>query len=139
MRFETNQEHIEATEVKEHERLAALVCHFGNDCIEFESMLYQVMENISPGYNGGYWRIYELNNDGFYMAPAAEKNYQIEVVGNGFQGILNSDAAGVVATIFALNYLIAENKSERLIYKYHLLLDYAGEHKEASKIFSAID
>lgn len=130
---------IEAIEVRDRQRLATLVRHFGKDCTRFENLLYQLMEGLSPDYQGGYWAFYELSNGGFYMAPTDKPFYQIEVLGNGFDGLLSADAAGLVASVFALHYLIAETESDALINQLQQLLDFAAEHKEAGLIFTAID
>ncbi len=139
MSFENDSNPIEANEVRESQRLAAIVRHFGKYSLEFETLLYQMMEGLSPDYQGGYWAFYELSNGGFYMVPTGRPSYQIEVAGNGFDGRLSAEAAGLVAAVFALNYLISETDSEAVLGKYEQLLDFAGQHQEAGLIFSAID
>jgi hypothetical protein len=36
------------------------------------------------------------------MAPKPDKRLRVEVDGNGFSGEMSADAAGIVATLFAL-------------------------------------
>jgi hypothetical protein len=45
-----------------------------------------------------------LSDGGFYMAPDLADRLE-EVDGNGFRGELSADAAGIVATPFALGQL----------------------------------
>lgn len=141
--METNPIPIVAKKVTEPKRLATLVKHFGRDCIAFESMVYDVASSLCPDYKDGYWTFYELSNGGFYLSPTDSNIYRIEVTSNYYQGRLSADAIGIVVTIFALNYLLTKTKAndiiEKLAEKYHLLLDYAQDHKERSEIFSAID
>jgi len=139
MNFEKITDHIEAVEILGNKRLSVLAKHFGSGCVVFEFAVYQMMSLLCPDYQGGYWAFYELSNGGFYMAPTDEEGYQVEVAGNGYQGRLSRDAMGIVATIFAFNYLANKTESENLIDKYYLVLDYSREHIEARKIYSAID
>lgn len=130
---------INATLVNEKNRLSFLPKHAGIECIRFESMTYNIMENICENYTGAYWEFYELDNHGFYMAPQLTKTMNIFVHSNGFEGILTNDAAGIVSTIYSLNHLACLSESEQIINRYYLLLDFAHEHKEAKEIFAAID
>ena len=54
-----------------------------------------------------------------------------------------ADAAGIVATLFALGQLAAEaegtDAGDVLIDRYHFLRDFAKTHAEAGAIFAAID
>ena len=143
MKTNSNSIPIKTITVVEAKRLATLVKHFGSSCITFESLMYDIASSLCPDYKGGYWTFLELTNGGFYMSPTDSESYKIEVIGNYYQGELSADAIGIVVTIFAINFLICKTKNddaiEKLSEKYHLLLDYAQDHKESSKIFSAID
>lgn len=76
-------------------------------------------------------------------APEHDGRLRIEVDGNGFAGELSADAAGIVATLFALNQLCAElagtADADALIDRYHHLAAFASEHAEAAAIYRAID
>lgn len=78
------------------------------------------------------------------MAPESAGTFQLDVNGNGFSGALSADAAGIVATLFALCDLAMEEQDtpqgDALAERYHLLRDYAvGAHSEAAAIAGAID
>ena len=90
-------------------------------------------------YNGAYWHFYELSNNGFYMAPDLDEDLTLFIESNGYEGEVSPDAAGIIATLYALNHLCHTTRSEKLIDAYYLLRDYVGQHAEASKIYSAID
>jgi hypothetical protein len=77
------------------------------------------------------------------MAPAAPDQLRVEVSGNGFGGNVSADAAGIIATLFALGQLASEaqgtDAGDSLIDRYHFLLAFADGHAEAGAIFQAID
>lgn len=105
--------------------------------------MYGWLSRLSEDYNGGFWNYYTLTNGGFYMAPATDKALRLVVAGNWFEGELSADAAGIVATLFALGQIAAEiqgtAEADALIDRYHFLRDFAAEHVEAGLIFRAID
>jgi len=130
---------IYSTKVKQSQRMAFLPKHTGRNFLRFESLIYSTMSSVCAEYNGGYWDFFDLSNGGFYMAMDLHPKISIFVDGNGYDGRMSSDAAGIVATLFALNRLIWVTESDELCSKYELLLDYAEQHKESGKIFAAID
>jgi hypothetical protein len=70
-----------------------------------EFLVYDWMGNLCQDYNGGLWNFYTVKNKGYYMAPADERRLLIRCCGNGFEGEMTSDAAGIVATLFTLSQL----------------------------------
>jgi len=108
-----------------------------------EALVYAWMDRLSEDYKGGYWHFYTLSNGGFYLAPALESHMRVAVAGNWFEGELSADAAGIVATLFALCQLAADaqgtDAGDLLIDRYYFLRDFAAEHAEGPAIFRAID
>lgn len=109
-----------------------------------EAFLYDWMRLLSKDYTGGYWHYYTLSNGGFYLAPAYDGQMHVEVAGNWFEGELSADAAGIVATLFAVSQIATEAQAkglqvDALIDRYHFLRDFAAEHAEGPAIFRAID
>ena len=106
-------------------------------------MVYAWLRRLSKDYDGAYWHYYTLTNGGFYMAPRLTERLRLEVSGNGFEGEMSADAAGIVATLFALGQLAAEiqgtDAADALIDRYHFLREFVDEHAEAGPIFRAID
>ena len=98
---------------------------------------------MSEDYSGSYWHFYTLTNGGFYLAPTSDKLMHISVEGNRFDGEMSADAAGIVATLFALGQLAGEvqgtDSGDVLIDRYYFLRDFALDHAEARLIFKAID
>lgn len=136
---------IEASRVTERDRLSFLPRHFGKLMMKFESSVYLWIRRLSTDYTGGYWNFYELSNGGFYMAPSGDKQFQFDSP-NYAQEEVSADAAGVIATMFALNaiingiaYEVESDLSEDFIKVYYLLRDFAAEHAENRKIFAIID
>ena len=77
------------------------------------------------------------------MAPELSERLRLEVDGNGFSGEMSADAAGIVATLFALGQLAAEiegtDAADALIDRYHFLREFVDGHAEARAIYQAID
>lgn len=138
---------ISATAVPYVERLAFLPKLFGPKVMMFaESMLYNCAERLAPDdYDNGLWEFFELSNGGGYAAPTEPKHFNLMVGSNGFEGGMSKDAAGIVFTLYVLNWLCffyAERDpatSEKFVEHYHQLRNFAGEHEEARAIFRAID
>ena len=133
-----------ATLVKDSERLRFLPKHLGRWMMKGENVIFSCMKKLSSDYNGGHWNFYELSNGGFFMAPSSDSQFNICVPGNQSESVVSPDAAGVIATLFALNqlmYIIPESSDdlENIVNFYYLLRDFAIEHQEKSKIMSAID
>ena len=135
---------IAACLVADKTRLQFLPRHFGSRfLVRGEALVYAWLRRLCADYDGGFWRYYDLTNGGFYMAPDLPRTLCLEVDGNGFSGDLSADAAGIVATLFALGQLAAEaegtDQADALIDRFHYLRDFAGSHAEAGAIFAAID
>jgi hypothetical protein len=130
---------IEAREVGNGERMQMLPRHFGRDMLTVEYAVYAFMRKLTAQYTGGYWTFFELSNGGFYMAPECETTFDICVDGNGFEGSMSADAAGITACLFALSHLSFQIENESIARHYHQLRDFALAHREASAILAAID
>lgn len=134
---------VTATLVPLGQRLNFLPKLFPGLYIHGEIYVYKNIENIAEAYNGGFWNYYALSNGGFYMAPDMAEALHIKVAGNFFDGELSADAAGIVATLFALNRLMFQTQGttlcDRFINNFYALRDYAAEHPEARGIYGAID
>jgi hypothetical protein len=139
-----SQSPVVANLVAEGDRLSFLPTFFGSRLmLRGEALVFGWLDHLSEDYNGGYWHFYTLTNGGFYLAPAMDERLQLSVAGNGFEGDLSADAAGIVATLFALGQLAAEvqdtDEGAALIDHYYWLRSFALDHAEARSIFQAID
>lgn len=132
------QQVVTAKIVPDSERLQELPNKLGQQFMHVEFAIYSFMENLCGKYNGGFWEFYSLSNGGFYMAPTIGNNLKISWVGNYFEGTMSSDAAGIVACLFAYSY-IAEKGSNEAVEMYHKLRSYVHYHEEQDLIFKAID
>lgn len=130
---------VTATVVPLSRRTQALPRVFGRHMLRFERLAFFWAERISDSYDGGLWEFYDLSNGGFYMAPTGSARMHVSVEGNGFEGHLSRDAFGIVASLFAINYMVNGGGDDRLIDLYHQLRDFAAAHAEAAAIFGAID
>jgi len=127
-----------ATKVPEGYRLAFLPRHFGPLFMQVESSIYEHMRDLCPGYTGGYWEFFDLSNGGCYMAPAGEA-FEIQAP-NGHSGTVSGDAAGIIATLYALSHLAFRFEDATVLSdRFHQLREFAMEHREAVMIFEAID
>jgi Antirestriction protein len=130
---------IEAQRVDPNARLYALPRHFGIGLmLPVERAVYDALSALAPEHKIGYWHFYELSNGGFYMAPAGEC-LRVCVPEGDFDEVLSSDAAGIVACLFAYGRMSSEHASEMLAEHYYWLRDFALGHPESGKILSAID
>lgn len=136
---ELQHQPITANLLPEESRMGFLPPFFGQAMMIGEGLVYCWMRNLSEDYQGGYWDYFKLSNGGFYMAPRTSKKFRVLVAGNYFEGELSADAAGIVATLYALCELANRTASDRIVDLYHLLRDYASEHPDAGQIFAAID
>jgi len=124
---------VTASLVASNRRLTFLPTYFGPRLMmRGESLVYAWLRRLSEDYNGG-----------FYLAPELTGRLCLEVDGNGYSGELSADAAGIVATLFTLGQLAADNQgtdvADVLIDRYHFLRDFVRDHAEAAEIFRAID
>ena len=136
---ELQHQPITANLLPEESRMGFLPAFFGQAMMIGEGLVYCWMRNLSEDYQGGYWDYFKLSNGGFYMAPRTSKKFRVLVAGNYFEGELSADAAGIVATLYALCELANRTASDRIVDLYRLLRDYASEHPDAGQIFAAID
>jgi hypothetical protein len=135
---------VTACLVADDHRLTFLPSYFGPRLMmRGEALVYGWLRRLSEDYSGGFWHYYELTNGGFYMAPKLAGRLRLEVDGNGYSGEVSADAAGIVATLFALGQLAAEiqgtDEADALIDRYHFLREFVDGHAEAGSIFRAID
>ena len=132
---------VDATLVSAENRMQFLPKFFGcNLMLVGEELVYNWMKRLSADYKKGEWRYYELSNGGFYMAPSTDTHMRVKVIGNYYFGNISSDAAGIVATMFALEYLALEFPSQDSFINLHNLLgDFILDHPESKEIFRALD
>jgi Antirestriction protein len=125
--------------VSDDQRMNFLPFYFGSKLFfAGENAIYDWMGALSPDYVGGFWDFYELDNGGFYMAPRHSDRMTVRVEGNGFEGKVSADAAGIIATAFALNQLSWAGH-DSMTEAFHKLREFANEHAEWVEIRCALD
>lgn len=130
---------VTSTTVPEQERLDALPRYFGRSMMLVEAAIYDSLSLMSGDYTGGLWQFYELSNGGFYMAPLTDSDFILSVFGNGFEGTVSADAAGIVACLIGYNNVLWRTHEPQLNERFYQLREFALDHPEAGKIFAAID
>lgn len=127
--------------VPEAQRMAFLPALFGPRLMLIgESAVYQLMSWLArEDYTGGLWRFYERDGQPLFIAPEAEKRFRITCETNGYRGEDSAEAAGIIATLFALSHLSFRHDAAQLTEPYGRLYEFAGDHPEAGKIFGTID
>lgn len=133
------EEQIVATRVADENRAEFLPRFFGEYCLMGELTVQLWLAQLSTNYRGGYWHFYTLSNGGFYMAPEQQDALHLSVCGNHFDAKMSADAAGIVATLFALNELLENEGGDKFVNFYYFLRDFVGCHPEESLIYAAID
>jgi hypothetical protein len=140
MNIKSQKTLVTAILVADDDRLSFMPRYFGERLMMLgEYAIYKFMGNLSQDYHGGFWNFYTLSNGGFYMSPDYDKPMRLSVDGNGFEGHLSADAAGIVANLFALSHLSWETEDDRIIKLYHLLREFVSDHPESRMILMAID
>jgi len=130
---------ITASIVPAEQRMDFLPKHFGaRAMMKFEMSVYDWMGKLCPSYRGGYWNYVELSNGGAFMYPTGVDAFEFLVEGNGFNGNVSAEVAGIIATTFALNGMLWQGW-DSLNAKYELLLEFIGEHPDAMTIRRALD
>lgn len=117
-----------------------------------EPTVFNCAALLVPTYRGGYWEMYRLSNDGFYMAPSCHSTYLVNSP-NGYEGQLSPDALGICACLYTYSHLSFPSRGqqgdavgehwtslqETCSHQYHLLRDYAMDHPEVIGILAVID
>lgn len=130
---------ITATAVAEENRMDFLPTFFGPGLFVLgEPLVYEWMTVLAQGYNGSNWHYYTLSNGGFYMAPETKQQIKVVVASNYFEGEMSADAAGIVATLYALGNLASRTEQDRIKEMYHRLRDYASGHQEWNLMYDAL-
>ena len=130
-----------ATLVPEARRMEFLPGLFGRRLMLVgERTVYQFMSWLAPeDYTGGMWRFHEQDCQPMFLSPETDKRFRISCETNGYQGEVSAEAAGIIATLFALSHLSFQHESDVLADAYLRLYAFAGDHPEAGEIFKAID
>lgn len=132
---------ISAELVNGTQRIHQISALFGiNFPLRLEPTVYAMAGRLAPNYTGGYWNLYTLTNQGFYMAPANAGPFHV-VSMNGFEGQLSADALGIAACLFAYSHLSFDEGdfAELMAEHFHRLRDFALAHSEAGNILAVID
>lgn len=104
-----------------------------------ESAVQGWLRRLSARYRGSPWRLLSLSNGGLYFAPEVSSPVSLHWSGNGFRGDVSADAAGIVATLFALSTMAHADGDEVLDRLYFLLREHAFAHRERKSIIRAVD
>ena len=105
-----------------------------------ERTVYQFMSWLAPDdHAGGLWYFHEREGPPVFMAPASDKRFRDFCETNGYRGEVSAEAAGIIATLFALSHLSFRHDGDKLSEGYMRLSEFAGDHPGASEIFKAID
>jgi hypothetical protein len=95
------------------------------------------MERLCPTYHRGHWDLVELSNGGGYMAPSGSPFFDLCVEGHGFDARVSPDAAGVIATAFALSSLVWQGHKP-LLQRYEQLVEFIGHRSDQAVIRHAL-
>lgn len=130
-----------ATLVPETCRIEFLPGLFGHKLMLVgERTVYQFMSWLAPeDYAGGMWLFHEQGSQPLFLSPDTDKRFRISCETNCYQGEVSAEAAGIIATLFALSYLSFRHEADQLADAYARLYAFTGDHAEASEIFKAID
>ena len=130
-----------ATIVPEARRMAFLPALFSPALMLIgERAVYQFMSWLAPDdYTGGLWQFHERGGQPLFLSPDSDKRLRIACETNGYMGEVSAEAAGIIATLFALSHLSFRHEADQLSEAHMRLYEFAGEHPEGGEIFKAID
>ncbi len=105
------------------------------------------MTELAGHHEGLSWQVYSLSNGGAFLAPALAGPCRLTSTNNYLSDDFSAEATGIVITLFVLGQMSANaadadgccDDDAAVLINYHRLIDYAGAHAEAPKIFRAID
>ena len=109
--------------------------------MQLEPYVFDTASRLSPDYHGGYWEFYQLGDGGFYMAPVADRTFEV-VAPNGFVGRLSSDALGIAACLYAFShgsFGTPGELAEACAAHYHQLREYTLQHSQADQLLGLTD
>lgn len=130
---------ITTTIVPDDRRSEFLPRHFGErSMLMLEASVYAWMARLCPQYDGGFWNFVELSNGGAFMVPTGRDRHEMHVDGNGFEGVVDAEVAGIVATLFALDAMLWRG-IDGLARKQDQLMDFACRHPSSDVILRAVD
>lgn len=130
---------ITATVVPADCCIDSMFAHFGECCLHVEAGVCSVLEYLRGERHEGRWRVVELSNGGLYMAPETDRALRLYCEGNRFEGTVDAETAGIIASLMALSQLSFPLSEPRVAEAFYRLRDYALEHREVGVIFRAID
>jgi len=136
---QSTQSKIVATPVSTIDRVTFLPSLFPGHYLGVELGTYAWLDKLCTEYKGGCWEFFWLSNSGGFLAPMADIKYRIVWSDNLFDNLVGREAAGIIATLYALNGLAEKHSCEKLLERYEQLREYAMEHPESESIHNAID
>ena len=105
-----------------------------------ERAISQFMSWLAPDdYTGGLWHFHERGGQPLFLSPDSDKRLRIACETNGYMGEVSAEAAGIIATLFALSHLSFRHEADQRSEAYLRLYEFTGDHPEAGEIFKAID
>lgn len=127
----------------DNKRDGQLASVFGEaSCFLVEQSIFRAADLLMPAYRGGYWDFVHCPDGGFYLALDPRRTMRVSVEGNGYDGEMSGDAAGIVVCMFVysnMSFGASGDLQRTLTQQYRTLREYLAEHPEASSIWAAID
>lgn len=133
---------IYAMPVPEHRRVECTARRFGGRfSFSLEPTIYGWASRLADSYDGGYWDFNCLSNGGFFIAPAADRSFEVAAP-NGYSGRLTAEALGIAACLYAYSHgSFGEDAdlADACAVHYHQLREYALQHPAAGSLMAVID
>jgi hypothetical protein len=122
-----------------NERLQCLPEIAGLDYVVLEQTVYGLLRTLNADYDGGFWEFYRLSNGGSYMAPNTSKSFHMFCAGNGFEGDVCANTAGIITTAMAYSCLSFRPNADHFARAYELLSEFIFQQTDAGIIRAALD
>lgn len=129
--------------IPDHQRLDFLPRHFGRRMVQFEGTLYHMADNMLQGYTGGYWEYAEAKNGAPFAFLKTDKPITLANMFSGEQVEVDAVLAGMILSLYTLNYMLERAANGGLMDKYDALrdalYDYAKDKGMTEQAFTMLD
>jgi len=113
----------------------------GERFMQTQNRIFSWLDRMCEDYDGGEWSYCLLSNGGFFLYPIIPQGpFTLKgnpMFGNEVPVSLSAEAAGIVATLLAVDGIVVISRGREIDY-FSLLYRYASEHQESAEIRQAL-
>ncbi|HBZ2695143.1 TPA: antirestriction protein [Klebsiella pneumoniae] len=111
---------MKVKKIPQRQRMSFLPSLFGGYFLTGESFVFGFMDKYAKDYTGGHYEFMKAENGAMYLKP--DNGYYLSLP-NYFNEVISADFCGIIATSYALNWLIHKAHIKGNDQLFNLLLD----------------